>query len=145
MTSLNLKIPTNRGTISKLHPLRAVPGGLPNLPGKPERDRFARGRVALARKGLEGELKLSCKLFEQMYACFDCLAWNTISPVGIRPADLAMDMRKTQEEIQPKPWKKVLFEGSSPNRFVWKWLPGRCACTRPSASAGWSMHWGCRS
>ena len=44
-----------------------------------------RGRVALARKGLEGELELSPNLFEQMYACFDCLACNDICPVGIRP------------------------------------------------------------
>ena len=73
-----------------------------------------RGRVALARKGLEGELDLSGNLFEQMSACFDCLACNAICPVGIHPADLAMDMRKMQEEIQPKPWKKVLFEGLFP-------------------------------
>ena len=73
-----------------------------------------RGRVALARKGLEGELALSGNLFEQMYACFDCLACNAICPVGIRPADLSMDMRKAQEEIQPKRWKMALFEGIFP-------------------------------
>ena len=39
-----------------------------------------RGRVALARKGLEGELELTPNLFEQMYACFDCLACNAICP-----------------------------------------------------------------
>jgi glycolate oxidase iron-sulfur subunit len=68
-----------------------------------------RGRVALARKGLEGELELKPNLFEQMYACFDCLACNVICPVGIRPADLALDMRLMQEQIQPKSWKKTLF------------------------------------
>jgi len=37
-----------------------------------------RGRVALARKGLEGDLLLSPNLAEQMYACFDCMACNDI-------------------------------------------------------------------
>ena len=69
-----------------------------------------RGRVALARKGLEGNLDLSPNLFEQMYACFDCLACNEICPVGIRPADLAVEMRALQEQRQPRPWKKMLFD-----------------------------------
>lgn len=68
-----------------------------------------RGRVALASKGLEGELELSNNLFEQMYACFNCLACNTVCPVGIRPADLAIEMRHVQEQIRPTGWKKTLF------------------------------------
>jgi len=68
-----------------------------------------RGRVALARKGLEGDLELSPNLFEQMYACFDCLACNEICPVGIRPADLALGMRVLQEERKPASWKQKLF------------------------------------
>jgi glycolate oxidase iron-sulfur subunit len=109
-----------------------------------------RGRVALARKGLEGELELKSNLFEQMYACFDCLACNEICPVGIRPADLAMDMRILQEQNHPKHWKKLLFGNIVPKprrlelatwplrlyeslgirRLVYalglrKWLPGR--------------------
>ena len=68
-----------------------------------------RGRVALARKGLEGELDITSNLIEQMYACFDCLACNAICPVGIRPADLSMDMRNMQEQSEPKTWKKALF------------------------------------
>jgi glycolate oxidase iron-sulfur subunit len=69
-----------------------------------------RGRVALARKGLEGDLELSPNLFEQMAACFDCLACDEICPVGIHPAELVMEMRYLQEQRQPKPWKKWLFE-----------------------------------
>ncbi len=68
-----------------------------------------RGRVALARKGLNGQLELSANLFEQMYACFDCLACNEICPVGIHPADLAMEMRVFQEQMHPKAWKELLF------------------------------------
>jgi glycolate oxidase iron-sulfur subunit len=68
-----------------------------------------RGRVALARKGLEGELELSPNLFKQMYACFDCLACNDICPVGIHPADLALGMRVLQEERKPAHWKQNLF------------------------------------
>ncbi|MGC8780527.1 MAG: (Fe-S)-binding protein [Anaerolineae bacterium] len=74
-----------------------------------------RGRVALARKGLEGELALSSNLFEQMYACFDCLACNEICPVGIRPADLALALRETQEALQPARWKRPLFRGLIPH------------------------------
>jgi glycolate oxidase iron-sulfur subunit len=73
-----------------------------------------RGRVALARKGLEGDLEFSPNLFEQMYACFDCLACNDICPVGIHPANLAMDMRILQEQTHPAPWKKTVFEGIFP-------------------------------
>ncbi|MCX7670349.1 MAG: (Fe-S)-binding protein, partial [Anaerolineae bacterium] len=74
-----------------------------------------RGRVALARKGLEGELTLSPNLFEQMYACFDCLACNEICPVGIRPADLALALRETQEALRPARWKRPLFRGLLPH------------------------------
>jgi len=68
-----------------------------------------RGRVALARKGLEGELELDSNLIEQMYACFDCMACNAACPVGIRPADLAIEMRHVQEEVNPTGWKETLF------------------------------------
>jgi glycolate oxidase iron-sulfur subunit len=73
-----------------------------------------RGRVALARKGLEGELAISPNLVKQMYACFDCMACNEICPVGIRPADLALDMRDMQEQIHPTGWKQTLFGGLIP-------------------------------
>ena len=74
-----------------------------------------RGRVALARKGLEGELQLSPNLVGQMYACFDCMACNDICPVGIRPADIALEMRDLQEQIQPARWKNTLFGGLIPH------------------------------
>jgi glycolate oxidase iron-sulfur subunit len=70
-----------------------------------------RGRLALARKGLEGELELNPALYEQMYACFDCMACDEICPVGLRPADLALEMRDLQERRQPKRWKQTLFGG----------------------------------
>jgi len=56
-----------------------------------------RGRVALARKGLDGQLELTPNLIEQMYGCFACMACNELCPVGIRPADLALSMRHVQE------------------------------------------------
>jgi glycolate oxidase iron-sulfur subunit len=68
-----------------------------------------RGRVALARKGLIGELTLGPNLFEQMNACFDCLACNEICPVGIHPADLAVEMRRVQEQARPAMWKQMVF------------------------------------
>jgi glycolate oxidase iron-sulfur subunit len=68
-----------------------------------------RGRVALARKGLEGGLELSPNLIEQMYGCFACMACNELCPVGIRPADLALSMRHVQEQIRPAKWKKWIF------------------------------------
>ena len=74
-----------------------------------------RGRVALARKGLEGELELSPNLIEQMYGCFACMACNDVCPVGIQPADLTLAMRYVQEQRQPTGWKKSLFEGLIPH------------------------------
>jgi glycolate oxidase iron-sulfur subunit len=70
-----------------------------------------RGRVALTRKGLEGELELSPNLIEQMYGCFACMACNDLCPVGIRPADLALSMRHVQEQVHPAKWKQWLFGG----------------------------------
>ena len=74
-----------------------------------------RGRVALARKGLEGDLELSPNLIEQMYSCFACMACNDVCPVGIQPADLTLAMRYVQEQRQPTGWKKSLFEGLIPH------------------------------
>jgi len=73
-----------------------------------------RGRVALARKGLEGQLEISPNLIEQMYSCFACMACNEICPVGIRPAELTLAMRYMQEQRQPTGWKKTLFESLIP-------------------------------
>jgi glycolate oxidase iron-sulfur subunit len=74
-----------------------------------------RGRVALARKGLEGELELTPNLIEQMYSCFTCMACNDICPVGIKPAELVTAMRFVQEQRQPAGWKKILFESLIPH------------------------------
>jgi glycolate oxidase iron-sulfur subunit len=74
-----------------------------------------RGRVALARKGLEGELELSHNLLEQMYGCFACMACNELCPVGIRPADLALSMRHIQEQLHPVGWKQILFQWLIPH------------------------------
>ncbi len=68
-----------------------------------------RGRVALARKSLEDELLLSPNLVEKMYSCLACLACNDICPVGIKPADIAMEMRHVAEQVKPTPWKDRLF------------------------------------
>ena len=74
-----------------------------------------RGRVALARKGLEGQIELTPNLSEQMNACFACLACNEICPVGIRPAELTLSMRHVQEQIRPTGWKQALFGGLIPH------------------------------
>jgi glycolate oxidase iron-sulfur subunit len=74
-----------------------------------------RGRVALARKAIEGEMALSPNLAEQMYACFACMACEAICPVGIRPAELALEMRSVQEQIAPSGWKRPLFEDLIPH------------------------------
>lgn len=86
-----------------------------------------RGRVALTRKGLEGELELSPNLMEQMYACFDCMACDEACPVGIHPAELAIKMRQVQEQIRPAGWKKHLLGGliPKPGRLEFATLPLR--------------------
>lgn len=70
-----------------------------------------RGRVALARMALEGKLRLSPNLIEQMYSCFACMACGDICPVGIRPAGLALSMRHVREQIEPAKWKGPLLGG----------------------------------
>ncbi len=86
-----------------------------------------RGRVMLARKALEGELELSSNFNDQMQKCMACLACNDICPVGIRPADLALNMRYVAEQIHPTRWKERLFGGllPHPNRMEWGTLPLR--------------------
>jgi len=86
-----------------------------------------RGRVALARKSMQGDLDLSPNLAEQMYACLDCLACNDICPVGIRPADVAIEMRQIHEQRNPTAWKQTLFGGliSHPGRMEAATLPLR--------------------
>ena len=74
-----------------------------------------RGRVALARKGLDGQLELSPNLIEQMYGCFACMACNDACPVGIQPAKLTLAIRFVQEQRKPTSWKKTLFEGLIPH------------------------------
>ena len=74
-----------------------------------------RGRVALTRKGVEGELCFSQNLIEQMYGCFACMACNDACPVGIHPAELTIKMRQIQEEAHPQKWKEALFGGLIPN------------------------------
>ena len=78
-----------------------------------------RGRVAIARKGLEGQLVLGSNLYEQMYKCFGCMACDDICPVGIHPAELAISLRNMQEQSKPKKWKGLLFGGliSHPKRM----------------------------
>ena len=86
-----------------------------------------RGRVALARKSLEGELELTPNLIAQMNTCFACLACNEICPVGIKPAELTLSMRFVQEQIRGAGWKQTLFGGliPSPGRMEAATLPLR--------------------
>jgi len=77
-----------------------------------------RGRVALARKGLDGQLELSPNLIEQMYGCFACMACNDACPVGIQPAELALALRYVQEQQRTTGWKKTLFEKLIP--YPWR-------------------------
>ena len=86
-----------------------------------------RGRVMLIRKALEGELELSPNFNDLMQKCMDCMACNAICPVGIKPADLALQMRYVAEQVQPSGWKKALFGGllPHPGRMGWATLPLR--------------------
>ncbi len=68
-----------------------------------------RGHVALTRKLMDGDLQATPNLFEQMYQCFGCQACDEVCPVGIKPSDLALQMRRLQEEVRPARWKKLLF------------------------------------
>jgi len=68
-----------------------------------------RGRVFLARKLLEGEVELTPNLTEQMYRCLACEACNEACTVGIRPADIALQLRWLAQQAEPAKWKEILF------------------------------------
>jgi glycolate dehydrogenase iron-sulfur subunit len=74
-----------------------------------------RGRVALARKSLEGELDLTSNLMAQMYACFNCMACDDLCPVGIKPSELTLAMRNIQELNRPTGWKQIIFQELIPH------------------------------
>jgi glycolate oxidase iron-sulfur subunit len=86
-----------------------------------------RGRVALVRQGLDGQLALSPNLMEQMDNCLTCMACDEICPVGIRPAELVLSMRSVSEQTAPAKWKGPLFGGLIPHagRMEWATLPLR--------------------
>lgn len=86
-----------------------------------------RGRVALARRQMEGRLQLTPNLSEQMYSCFACMACDAACPVGIRPAGLALRIRQRQEQAYPARWKQMLFGRivSKPRRLEFSTLPLR--------------------
>lgn len=70
-----------------------------------------RGRVALIRKMVEGELDPSHNLTDQIYQCMACLACDTACPVGIKPGKLVLDTRALLEEHRPRWWKVPIFGG----------------------------------
>lgn len=75
-----------------------------------------RARVTLVGKAIEGELGLSHNFTDQMYRCLACLACNAICPVGIRPADLALEARYFIHRARPQPWiKNPVFRGYFPH------------------------------
>jgi ferredoxin len=83
--------------------------------------------VILAHKGLEGQLRLTPNLTEQMYSCMACMACTEICSVGVRPAELALSMRQIQEQAHPGAWKGPVFAGliPHPGRMEWATLPIR--------------------
>jgi glycolate oxidase iron-sulfur subunit len=75
-----------------------------------------RARVVLLRKVVDGAIPISHKLTDQMYRCLDCQACNAICPVGIRPADLALQARYLIHQARPQPWiKPLIFRGYFPH------------------------------
>ncbi len=89
-----------------------------------------RGRVALIRKMVEGDLKPSPYLTDQMYQCMACLACNTACPVGINPADLVLQTRALLEEHRPHWWKRPLFRGFFMHPAVMAIATWHYACIR---------------
>ncbi len=70
-----------------------------------------RGRVALVRKAVEGDLELSPNLVEQTNKCLACLACNAVCPVGIKPADLCLSTRYLDYQVHRQPLvKNFLFK-----------------------------------
>jgi len=74
-----------------------------------------RAHVVLTRKYAEGELDITPSMVDLMYKCLDCEACNALCPVGIKPADMALEMRQVIHKVEPQPWlKKPIFHGYFP-------------------------------
>jgi glycolate oxidase iron-sulfur subunit len=85
-----------------------------------------RGRVALVRKALEGELELSVNFADHVHRCLGCLACDDICPVGIKPAHLCLETRDVLRQAKPQSWvKRLLFHEYFPHRerIEWSMLP----------------------
>jgi glycolate oxidase iron-sulfur subunit len=75
--------------------------------------------VVLVAKAIEGELDLTRNFKDHMYRCLACLACQDVCPVGIRPADLALEARYAIEQAtRTPPLKPVLFRGIFPRTGV---------------------------
>jgi len=68
-----------------------------------------RGRLFLARKVLEGKTEFTPNLIGQMYSCLSCEACAEACPVGLHPAELALELRRLDQQLHPARWKNLVF------------------------------------
>ncbi len=90
-----------------------------------------RGRIALMRAAIDGEIEITREFGEEMYYCLGCLACMTACPAGV---DYATLIEETRAEVEAQ---DVVF---SPGRRFWRWLTLRQMFSRP-----WALHWVGRS
>ncbi len=85
-----------------------------------------RGRIALMRSIVDGELEVTKEFGEEMYYCLGCLACTTACPAGVNYPELFENARAEVE------FQGVLF---SPDRRFWRWLTLRQLFAKP-----WMLH-----
>lgn len=81
-----------------------------------------RGRIALMRSIVDGDLEASREFGEEMYYCLGCLACTTACPAGV---DYAKLFEHARAEIEAE---DVLF---TPGRRFWRWLTLRQLFAKP--------------
>lgn len=81
-----------------------------------------RGRIAMMRSMIDGDLPPSKDFAEEMYYCLGCLACMTACPAGV---DYATLIETARAEVESQ---DLLF---TPGRRFWRWLTLRLIFTRP--------------
>ncbi len=70
-----------------------------------------RGRVAMIKAVIDGDLPASQDFIDHMYHCLDCRNCQTVCPAGVKAAELILEARHRIEENRPQPYiKKFLLD-----------------------------------
>lgn len=69
-----------------------------------------RGRVAMIKAVIDGDMPASEEFIDHMYHCLDCRTCQTVCPAGVKAAELVLEARHRIEQNRSQPLlKRILF------------------------------------